>query len=291
MIDQVRAVVAGDGYRRGLAVALYSMLEHNPSFCRSVLVRCPASEVGATAQALEFLPQVDVAAHDPEFERRLAEVLPTGDWIVERFRALELFGIPRDQLGEADGDVLVLDADTLTTGSLSDLDVEGEVVACGEGARHAGMHVHRATNAIIEPGESTDALTATFNSGVMKVDGAVLGPSLLDDVLGIMASTDWNGVTRRQHDQFVLNRLFEHRWVEAPVRNNFLLRHAALVWSETGTSTNDAMLLHFNLEPRPWAVSSVAEAIDPQVRLASGLWSATEQRFEAQSYAARRSGR
>jgi Glycosyl transferase family 8 len=284
MITEVRCAITGDAYRRALAVALDSLNRHNPSFCRSIVVMCPGDEVAPTVAALGFLPRVSVLAHSSAFEQALASVGPRDGWLVDRFRSLELLRLPGPATG---GDVLLLDADTLTVGSLSDLERDGDVVACGEGARHLGLAVDRTTNAMTRTLSSPDAVAATFNSGVVKLAGAALGPDLLQQALDVMAATDWSSIVRPQHDQLVLNRMFESRWTEVSPRNNFLLKHAGAIWSTSGVSVTDACLLHYNVTPRPWA-DAPTSASDPQVRVAIEKWRLASARLQLEDGSADR---
>ena len=228
--------MAGPEYRRALVVALDSLRRHNPSFCRSIVVLCPPAEVAEVQAALAFLADVKVIAQSRGFERVLEELELGVGWAVDRFRSLELLVIPHP----SDEAVLLLDADTLTRGPLDELEQSGDVVACGEGARHLGLAVDRTTNAICPPATDATTIARTFNSGVMKLSGAQVGPELLGRAVETMRGTVWPRLTRRQHDQFVLNRMFEGDWVEASPRNNFLLRHAATFWARTGVSVGDA---------------------------------------------------
>jgi lipopolysaccharide biosynthesis glycosyltransferase len=234
-------------------------------------VSCPAGEVDAVQDTLSFIDDVLVIPRSREFGEELSALKLDSSWLTRRFWSLELLGLPHPP----DEDALLLDADTLTRGPLDDLEAPGIVVASGEGARHLGLGVNRATNAMTTRAPN-DTITKTFNAGVVKLAGSILGAELLAQALTVLRKTEWPALVRRQHDQFVLNRLFDGRWVEVGPRNNFLLGHAAMIWARTGVSVSDARLIHYNASPRPWESGPAAGYEDPQQQIAARWWHEAE---------------
>jgi len=279
-ITELRCVATGS-YLVPAAVALRSFIRHNRWFDGAITLCCAPEEAGRMARLLVGLPRVGIRPVDVRLRAR-ADALGCGDRALfpARFWALDLLRHP------AEGDVLCLDADIVVTGPLDGLAAaDGEIVACGEGAAHHGQAVDRVTNAIASnPTAST--IGRTFNSGVLRLAGHLLGPALFEEALAVLDGIDWARVSRRQHDQLVLNRLFEGRWHEIDPTHNFLLRHAAIIHDRWGIGLADARLIHYNVDPRPWDVHAADRIDDPVLAAATRQWlhahaEAVEQRLLA----------
>lgn len=267
MIAELRCVASAD-YVVPAVVAVHSFVRHNPWFSGPVSISCCEHEVQHVASLFEFLPMVVVTPIRASTVRAVEALQLEESWVPSRFFGLELLAQPA-----AGGDVLILDADTCTVGPMDAVaEVEGEIVACGEGATHRGWHVDRRTNAF-DPGPLHEGLVdKTFNSGMMRIRGTVLGSAIFERAIDLLATTEWSGLQRPQHDQFILNRLFEGRWTELDPSHNYLLRHAAAIRDRHGLGVAQARLLHFNVDPRPWHLDQSARVTDPVVVAATRQW-------------------
>ncbi len=267
MIGEVR-LVATSGYLAAAAVALHSFRRHNPWFQGPTRVFCAPADRSQAEGVLALVPAVDFVDVSAGLMEAIDRAVAAGPgWVPERFYGLQMLADP------SDGDVLLLDADLLFTASVEGLAaMPREVVACPEGAAHAGRRVDRATNAIVAAPPDPGLIDQTFNSGLVRLRGGLLGPRLFEAALRFVDPAVLGGLRRRQHDQFVLNRIFEGRWHAADASFNYLLGHHDTIHRATGIRSSEARVLHFNREPRPWDLPRCAALRDARYAHSVARW-------------------
>jgi hypothetical protein len=266
MISDLRISLTSE-YLAGAAVTLHSFRQHNPWFDGTATAYCPADDVDSLASKVISIGFDEVRAIPHELTSRVREACDLDIWVPARFNSLAMLAEPSDH------DVLLLDADLLFRGSCESLrDLPGSVVACPEGAAYKGWGVDRATNAFIENMPNGEAIERTFNSGLLRIGAGVLGPHLFRQAMELINRDTLDQLVRRQHDQFVLNRLFEGIWTEAGPVYNYLMGHADLIMDSTGIRMDSARVLHFNTSPRPWDLPTTAESLTPRLARAGAEW-------------------
>lgn len=266
MITDLRISLTSE-YLAGAAVTLNSFRQHNPWFEGTASAYCTAAEVDSLSDRVLAMGFDHVRVIPEELTTRVAEACDPGLWVPARFNSLAMLAEPSDD------DVLMLDADLLFRGSCESLrDIPGEVVASPEGAVYRGWGVDRDTNAFVEELPSSDAIDRTFNSGLIRIGASVLGPHLFRQAMELMNRETLGRSVRRQHDQFILNRLFEGTWTEVGPIYNYLLGHADLIMESTGVRMDAAKVLHFNTSPRPWEIAAATDAPSPRLARAIAEW-------------------
>ena len=112
----------------------------------------------------------------------------------------------------------------------------------------------------------------SFNSGVVRLAGRLLGQDLLDRALDLVRPETLGALVRAQHDQFVLNRLFEGAWVELDPTFNYLIWFANAIVDATGRGMSDARVLHYSVGTRPWELRRGLDLTDPRLARACSRW-------------------
>lgn len=254
-------------YLLGAAVTVDSFRRHNEWFRGRIVAYCTAEEASRMGNGLRAAGFDDVRTVPAALLDAIDEGCPGDGWVRARFHSLAMLA------DRVEAPALLLDADLLVLASCEPLaEIPGRVVACGEGAFYRGDAVDRITNAFVRGQAGPDAIERTFNSGLMRIAGDVLGPDLFDRALSLLSAERMGRLERRQHDQFILNRLFEGMWEPADASFNFLLKHAPLIQERTGVGLREARVVHFNRAPRPWEFDTVLDAATPTQARARSLW-------------------
>jgi len=245
-IAELRLTVT-PAYLPAAAVTIHSFVKQNPWFEGNVVVYATEGDVETVRERLRGLNH-EVRPISTELTQSIHAACADGAWVLERFLSLAMLAEP------ADGAVLLADADLLFQKPCEELEqTEGQIVGCPEGAAHMGLAVHRTTNEMLAEADPRTAIGRTFNSGLLRVSSDLLGPQLFEEARLFVTSERLDLLVRRQHDQFVLNRLFEGLWTELSASYNYLLGHASVIHATTGLRLADAHVLHFNHSLRPWA--------------------------------------
>lgn len=247
--------VCDEEYLAGTKVLFYSFIQHNPEFKGEFLVihdhlgtqsQHELTELFAVRfiQLSESLTRViDALVKDkPELKNRY-----------QRFWSLDVFRLNQYE------NLLFLDSDILCRGSLQNLFANPQgFSACPDLSYYEGKVRKRISfkkrPASMEVGQD---FLKTFNAGVFMVSFSKLSLTVYDEILNLLNSSTYEGVSSGHTDQYVLNLYFENKVTWLGVDNNYVLMHTDLIIDKTGITPKEALIWHYIRHPKPWRLRRI----------------------------------
>jgi lipopolysaccharide biosynthesis glycosyltransferase len=262
--------VTTDSFVVGTLVTLDSFLKNNSWFAGEVVIVCnELSEQNRELLKLIY-DKITFLKASNELLRRIAgitETFPDFTPKQARYYSLETFRL-RDYKR-----VLFLDSDLLFRGSIRDLfELENEFIACGDGAFYNNRG--RRWGSGIEDETEIHVLRDTFNSGLFLVDDSLLTDEIYNGLLELVDPRIYKTPNMRLTDQVILNLYFANRQHLASGKYNYLLTHRNAIFEREKINLQDAIVLHFNGQQKPWMTQEIlAGGLSDAVFLkACGLW-------------------
>ena len=258
-MDRVCLVTATDSrFLPGAFTTVGSFLRHHPRFDGDVVV---VHDGGLSRESRGYLEALsDRVRFEPVgrgLRARLAVLAGAPGFSSARltqFYSLEAFRLTGYRK------VLFCDADLLFRAPVDELfDRDADLLCCGDGSYLRGLRRDPATFHMTRGEEGLDR---TFNSGFMLIDARLLGPRPYADLLALVTPETWRGTKTRSSDQFVLNRHLAGRHTLVGWTYNYLLGSAHEIRTRHHLRWDEAKVLHFSLDNKPWL---------PQSRLGSPL--------------------
>ena len=150
--------------------------------------------------------------------------------------------------------VLFCDADLLFRAPVDELfDSDADLLCCGDVAHLRGFRREPATFRVTRGKEGLDR---TFNSGFMLIDGRLPGPRTYADLLALVTPETWRATNVPAWDQFVLNRRLAGRQTLVGWTYNYLLGWADELRTRHDLRCDEAKVLHFSQNNKPWLPQS-----------------------------------
>ena len=264
----------------GALVTLSSFLKHHPREGREVYILQRGLGPVERASFAKLPFRYHFLEHDPRITD-LAAGLPIPTERRDRLLVLQAF-----QLNDPEP-ILVLDADLLIQGSLSELlELPGPIVGVGEEIRQAGGWRDGTT---LEEGFGPPvpgALTDTINTGIFRLDSQIRGEDAYRSLLQRL-EPDWgSGLKTDLTDQAVINHQFHRRMTLAPARFNYVLQERELYQRVSGLTPEQCPVLHFSGPVKPWINQRLItgdRSLLPAARLWVGEWLEVLERLSGAS--------
>lgn len=238
-----------DDFVPGALVTLHSFQKHNPWFDGDIVVisdgLSEVNQAGLTAR-FDRLHFVEVSPRLKQWIAMVIDIRPELQGQASQFYSLDVF-----RTGSKYAKALYLDCDLLFRKNIGELWQRPEpFLCCRDGPAYRGYGRDRTT---FDQCEVTQhSLNDTFNSGFMLIDGSLLTESEFDRILSSVSFEAWSEVSIGHTDQLVLNHALAGYQRLLPSEYNFLLKHLQVMQHQTESNINDAAVLHFNLNAKPW---------------------------------------
>ena len=248
--------VATDDFVPGVFVMVRTFLKHHPRFDGDVVIvhdglsDASREMLAASFHRLRFEP---VSAELRDRVARLCAVRPelrarrANFYILDAFR---LHGYRK---------VLCCDGDLLFRASVEELFDSPEALICCRDQfslrglrRDAVTYLPADDPAVPVAVPAAPALTETFNSGFLLLDGRLMEEGTHADLLARVSPEAWRGVEAVAADQLVLNRCFAGRQTLVSSTYNYLVDCSDAIRAREGIGVEDARVLHFKLPMKPW---------------------------------------
>lgn len=238
-----------DDFVPGALVTLHSFQKHNPWFDGDIVVisdgLSEANQAGL-ADRFDGLRFVDVSGQLKQWIDTVIDIRPELKSQASQFYSLDVF-----RVGSTYSKALYLDCDLLFRKDIEELWQRPEpFLCCRDGPAYRGFGRDRTTFDSCEV--TPHSLNDTFNSGFMLIDGSLLTESEFDRILNSVSFEAWNDVSIGHTDQLVLNHALAGYQHLLPSEYNFLLKHLQVMQNQTDSNIDDAAVLHFNLNAKPW---------------------------------------
>jgi len=244
-------------YFLGGLVMIYSFVKNNPWFKGDIIII--ADDLPKyMKEALSLFPNVRWTGIDSELKDRLTlfnRVSPEYTSSPQKFNKLMAFGFTEYEK------LLFLDADVLCCGDLSDLfsmRIAG-LHACPDRSYYLNKKRERYTFLACNQEEQKAGLEyiECFNSGVMLINFGHLTKNTLTDLFSMISPIKFSTVKTGHCDQYILNLFFNKRYFKISSIYNYLLHCQEEVFSKEGLTFNDAKIIHFVKNPKPWNKSPI----------------------------------
>lgn len=251
---------------------LSSFLRRNPWFDAPIVIIHDGPSTPLLG-ALARFPNVRFHHVGPELGARLTALAAAVPWVapkIRRFYALEAFaltGIDR---------VVVVEGDLVCTGDAGPLfRARAPLLCCPDQAYFWQQVRDRATYSPSWPSPQTaaTAFDITFNTGVMSIAPAGLGPGTYAELLARVGPETVSPVETGHTVSVVLNQYFEKRWFPLPERFNYLTSRSTTPYIRPRAAIEDAVFVHFLGRPKPWEPDT-ADPVNDDRRRALDIWRA-----------------
>jgi lipopolysaccharide biosynthesis glycosyltransferase len=263
-------------YLPGTIVLLSSFLAHNPWFTGDIVVIHDGLSEHDRKRLARF-PNLRFHPVGAELKARLAAVTAASPLLARKrpnLLSLEVFA-----LAEYDR-VLKCDSDILCVGSVAALmDMDGALFCCPDQSYFKDQVRDLQTYAALDrtsasSSNASDALSVTFNVGVLMISPGRLGPSTYADLVASVQPAAWSDVRTPHSDSVVLNRYFRGAWTQVSNKFNYLILNDTSRHTQAGVRIEDAAMLHFLGRPKPWEpqADATADSMDADRRTAIQLW-------------------
>ena len=249
--------VATDDFVPGVFVMVRTFLKHHPRFDGDVVIvhdglsDASREVLAASFHRLRFEPV------SPELRDRVARLCAVRPEIRARranFYILDAFRLHGYRK------VLCCDGDLLFRASVEELFDSPEALICCRDQfslrgrrRDAVTYLPADDPAVPVAVPAVPALTETFNSGFLLLDGRLMEEGVHADLLARVSPEAWRGVEAVAADQLVLNRCFAGRQTLVSSTYNYLVDCSDAIRAREEIGVEDARVLHFKLPMKPWA--------------------------------------
>ena len=252
----------------GALVMLASFLRVHPTFEGDIVVvhwRLPRRLRALMCAVLQRDIRFETAS--AELRRRVAAIdavrPPT------RFPAAGFYFVDALRLREYDR-MLYCDSDLLFRRPVDDLfEAEGELLAARDRPALAGMCREAATFFRVDCAGDAEAhrqdaertppahLANTFNCGLLALDLKRMEATCYEALLAFMTPERFRRV--RSADGFLMNSYFAGRQTLVSSSYNFLVGDASVIRAREGLLLDDAKVLHFNEQAKPWLTEEMLQ--------------------------------
>jgi len=246
--------VTTDSFIAGTLVTLGSFLKNNSWFAGDIVIVCDELSERNREQLTFVCGKIIFLQVSDELLTRIARITEAfPDFVPKRahYYSLESFRLRGYER------VLFLDSDLLFRGSVRDLfKLENEFIACGDGAFYNGRG--RRWGSGIEDETEIRVLHNTFNSGLFLIDDSLLTDEIYNGLLELVDKRIYKTPNMRLTDQVVLNLYFAGRQCLISGKYNCLLAHRNSIFRREKIGLPDAVVLHFNGQPKPWMTGAIS---------------------------------
>ncbi len=269
-MSRALATVVTEDFVPGALVTFHSFQHHNPRFDGDFLVIHDGLSEKSKDAFRTCFDRIHFESIGEDLRTRIDSVIETHPHLVPQkaqFYALEALR-PRSY-----DKLLFCDADLLFRGDISDIwELPQPLICCPDRPAYLGKGRELQTYAITDPGP--DALTDTFNSGFMLIDGALLSDSEFKSLLALLNPDLWENDATSHTDQRIFNLWAAGRQHLLGAEFNYLLGHPRVMREHAGISAGDARVLHFNVSAKPWQPAQLVQldSVDPVLLKATQWW-------------------
>ena len=262
---------ATDGYVPGTFAMLGTFLKHHPRFDGDVVVIHDGLSAASREALTPLSERLRFEPVSPELRDRLAHLSAGQPRFRDRlahFYSLEAFRLRGYRK------VLYCDGDLLFRASIAELfDSRDALICCGDSPHLRDLPRDAATFLPVDDAfgreardaarprseirsevgaEASPALTGTFNSGLLLIDGKLVEEGCYADLLAMVSVETWRHAKVRIADQLVLNRYFAGRQTLVSSTYNYLIPQADVIRAREGIDVLNAKVLHFRARCKPW---------------------------------------